>query len=585
MKEIKPLHSGIKMLMVLICIAALVVLTLVLQSPPEPKSSRSPLSEFSSERAMVHLKQIAADFHPTGSAANTKVRQYLTDQLKELGLNTKVDSFNGGIETPYFSGEIELHNVIGVLKGAGNGKAVMLSAHYDSVATAYGANDNGAAVAALLEVARVLKAGPALKNDVWFVFTDAEEKGLIGSTLFWRNQDYIDKIGLTANFEARGSKGSSMMFQTSDDNGKLIREFAKASPTNPLANSFMGDLYKKLPNDTDFTISLKAGIPGFNFAYIDGWETYHTPEDSIEHVDLSSFQHQGENALLIARHFGDMDLQDLRSSNEVYFTFLGTFIHYSESLVKPVTVVLAILVILLIAAAWYKRLITLRGLTYSIAMAALCIIISAVLSLGLCYGIYQLWAERMTLFNGDTYDSGLYSFSFLLITMVVHAVLFRLLHRKINDLEFVLTGMLLFLGLLAASALYLPGASYLLTLPLLIHVIIVGYSLIRPRPLDALNHPISVAAAAFMPVVLFTTVFHLLFIGLDPYVNIIGVGILSILLMLLHTLNKSFLFAPRIFIPLALAVLVALVGTGFVHAINPGPARPVYQDETSTLKS
>lgn len=52
------------------------------------------------------------------------------------------------------------------------------------------------------------------------------------------------------NFEARGSGGPVVMFETSNDNGSLIREFAGATQ-NPVANSLSYEIYKRLPNDTD----------------------------------------------------------------------------------------------------------------------------------------------------------------------------------------------------------------------------------------------------------------------------------------------------------------------------------------------
>ncbi|MCR8842479.1 M28 family peptidase [Paenibacillus sp. SC116] len=564
--HLNRIHPAIKMLCALAGIGTLVILTLFLQKPPEPKASDVPIQEFSSARAMEYIKVIAAEPHPTGSAAIEKVRQYLVDQLKQLDINPKIDTFNGFLETSYFKGNIELHNIIGIVKGTGNGKAIMLSAHYDSVDTAPGANDNGAAVAALLETARALKSGPQLKNDVWFVFTDGEEKGLLGAEVFWRNEQHRQQIGMIANFEARGSKGSSMMFQTSHQNGKLIREFAESAPS-PLANSFMGDLYKKLPNDTDFTVSLKHDIPGLNFAYIDGWEKYHSSEDNIDHVDPFSLQHHGENALYIAKHFGNLDLENLKTSNEIYFSFFGKVIHFPESFIGMATLFLAILFTTIVIWGFKKRLLRFKGMSVSFLYILLSILLSALVAAGLCFGIYQLWAERMTLTNDYTHDSILYNFTFLLVALVVNSFLLPIFKKKFNDLEMMLTGMLLFLLLMLASALYLPGASYLLALPLLIHCLIIGFALTRQDTLAFLNHPLVIAALAFLPIVLFTTVFHLLFIGLPPVVNVAGAIILSLLLAILHTLNNWLVGARRIYVTIILISIVTLISTGLIRSL------------------
>lgn len=60
------------------------------------------------------------------------------------------------------------------------GKALLVMAHYDSVAHSPGACDNAAAVAILLELARVLVAEPPTRP-VILAFTAAEEPGLVGA--------------------------------------------------------------------------------------------------------------------------------------------------------------------------------------------------------------------------------------------------------------------------------------------------------------------------------------------------------------------------------------------------------------------
>src|SRR6185295_7729670 len=75
-------------------------------------------------------------------------------------------------------------NVIATIPGTNSTGRVILMAHYDSAQVSYGANDDGAGVAALLETARALKQGPAPRNDIVFVFTDAEEACLCGAEAF-----------------------------------------------------------------------------------------------------------------------------------------------------------------------------------------------------------------------------------------------------------------------------------------------------------------------------------------------------------------------------------------------------------------
>ena len=78
-----------------------------------------------------------------------------------------------------------------------------------------------------------------------------------------------------------------------------------------------------MPNDSDLTVSNENKIPGLNFAYGDGWTGYHTPHDDVKHLDIRSLEHQGQNALAMARHFGQLELHDIKE-NAVYFNFWGS---------------------------------------------------------------------------------------------------------------------------------------------------------------------------------------------------------------------------------------------------------------------
>lgn len=85
------------------------------------------------------------------------------------------------------------HNVLAKISGSERpDEVVSYGAHWDaygrdpkdpSIIRA-GANDDGIGVAALLEIARIMKAGPAPKRSVLFGFWTAEERGLLGSEYY-----------------------------------------------------------------------------------------------------------------------------------------------------------------------------------------------------------------------------------------------------------------------------------------------------------------------------------------------------------------------------------------------------------------
>jgi hypothetical protein len=72
--------------------------------PPEPVPPSAPGDLFSAERAMQNVRVIAGEPHPAGTAANQVVREYLIDQLNDLGLNPQVQSGTGfsGSKSAFF---------------------------------------------------------------------------------------------------------------------------------------------------------------------------------------------------------------------------------------------------------------------------------------------------------------------------------------------------------------------------------------------------------------------------------------------------------------------------------------------------
>ena len=115
------------------------------------------------------------------------------------------------------------------------------------------------------------------------------------------------------------------MFETSDGNGWLIEQMARALP-HPMATSLTMEVYKKMPNDTDLTVYKKHGMAGWNFAFVGGLYYYHSPEDTPANLDPRTLQHQGENLLSMAQHLVRLDLDDVRRDDVVYFSILQRFV-------------------------------------------------------------------------------------------------------------------------------------------------------------------------------------------------------------------------------------------------------------------
>lgn len=271
-----------------------------LSGPPPVREGKAAAGVFSLDRAMAHVREVAQRPHPTGTQANARVRDYLAAQLRAMGYDVRVQR-ELSLGPSQFAW---IENVVGVLPGGGDetgkGQAVLLMTHYDSVPWGPGAADDGAGVASVLEAARIaasLEKG-ARKHDLVVLLTDGEELGLMGARAFFAQDPLAPRVGTVLNFDARGSRGPALMFQPGFDSAPLLRTLADAKP---VANSYQQEIFKRMPNDTDFSIALEHGLRGLNFAFVDGYFDYHSPTDTVANLAPDSLQHMGDQAVAATR--------------------------------------------------------------------------------------------------------------------------------------------------------------------------------------------------------------------------------------------------------------------------------------------
>jgi hypothetical protein len=309
--------EGLMGLLVVVFIILWSILALRLSSPPEvvPASSTN---EFSAERAVEYLKIIAAEPHSSGTPAHAKVRDYILEFSKQQGLETELQELTGLQVRGTFARAGRAQNILARLKGTSSGKTILVMSHYDSQPNTPGATDDGAGVVAMMEVMKMLKREAPLKNDVLFLFTDLEEVGLFGAEAFVSQYQKLNEIGLILNFESRGNAGPSLTFEVSKNNSWLMDQYIKATG-NSFANSFGYEIYKVMPNDTDFSMFRTTGIEGFNSAFIDGFSYYHSMADNVENMDVRSLQNHGNILIKSLRHFGNLSLDTPHEAVDAIF--------------------------------------------------------------------------------------------------------------------------------------------------------------------------------------------------------------------------------------------------------------------------
>jgi Peptidase family M28 len=306
-------------------------------TPPSPRGTDAPLTEFSAGRAMADIRAISAKPHETGSAENAEVRSHIFSRMTALGMETQTDraalppealkylnSWSGRNDSA-----ITLTNIIGILPGRDRTlPAVMLMSHHDTVWGSPGAADDTTGVAASLEVARAIKARGMAERDLVLLMTDAEEIGLNGAKHFFANNPLRTRIGAIINLEARGGGGRANMFQTSRDNGAAMQLYA-AHVRQPATSSLSAFIYSVLPNDTDLTPALKGDYTAYNLAFIGRSGLYHSPLITPDRLDQGSVQDIGDQTLDLSTALLVRSGIPPKAADIVFFDWLGLVtVHY-----------------------------------------------------------------------------------------------------------------------------------------------------------------------------------------------------------------------------------------------------------------
>ena len=269
------------------------------------------------------VNRLAQSPRPVGSRAHAESANFLLQELEDLGFQTEVQETPWRVE--YGSGGqvvVSVRNLLARFEGTQGERALLLMAHYDSQPNTFGAGDDASGVAVILESVRALLGDGPLQQDLIVAITDAEEIGLVGAEAFAGSHPWFREADLVLNFEARGQRGLSMMFETADGELGLMRAFAEVAPY-PAANSLAFEVYKRMPNDTDFSVVKRNGGRGLNFAFIGGHTAYHTTLDRADLLDRGTLQQEGANALALIRRFDAEGLASPGEDNGVYFNPIG----------------------------------------------------------------------------------------------------------------------------------------------------------------------------------------------------------------------------------------------------------------------
>ncbi len=277
---------------------------------------------FSDENARVTIDMLASTIgsRPVGTPANAQARAYLTEQLRLFGFDVRVQETDA--RRPELGRTARVSNIVAVRQGVRD-EAVGLMSHYDSAPESPGAADDGFGVAVTLEAARVLAARADRQWSLMVLMTDGEEAGLMGAAGLMTDREVTRRLQAYINVEAAGSGDPVMLFETGPGNAWLTKPWARHAP-RPRGASFGIEIYKRLPNDTDFSILKRRDIPGLNFAAVGDSYAYHTARDTAERIPRQAIRETGENVVAIASALDASDITTRSDSNPTFFDIGGS---------------------------------------------------------------------------------------------------------------------------------------------------------------------------------------------------------------------------------------------------------------------
>lgn len=255
---------------------------------------------FDSNKAWEHLRQqVAIGPRPSGSPGNVKNREYITKTLSAIGLKTVEQAWEA--TTPI--GPIKMVNLIATIPGQRPDR-IVLASHFDTKLFRefrfVGASDGASSTAALLELARVLKARPRLPFTIELLFLDGEE-----ATGEWRDPDHTyGSRHYVAVARKAGTLESLRALILLDMIGDRQLNIRRETNSTPWLTDIVWNVARRLGHQAHFIAEsmaveddhlhfLKAGVPSIDIIDLD-YPAWHTAQDTLDAVSARSLQVVGD---------------------------------------------------------------------------------------------------------------------------------------------------------------------------------------------------------------------------------------------------------------------------------------------------
>lgn len=323
---------------IIFVLSILVLLLTACSAAPDLQASYDPATlRFDGEQAYQIEEEFVTSFpnRVSGTEKSRLAVAWLEEQFAGYGLSCQTDEWS----VVNYSRPTPLRNVVCRLPGASPREIVVIAHHDIASTTIEGADNDGAGIAILLQLAEIFAAEGQPPYTLIFVATDGEEYGMLGTGRFIETHPDPENIIAAFTMDNLGKYYYDAM------NMETIGQYRRFSPlwlarlAQESANAAEGLWQVNIPGVIDQVTGqaapvsfmdqgplIAAGVPALGFAahkppeYMEehyaGW---HTPEDSMEHQSPASLGQAGLVAEALIRQLLSMETYPQESGPYLYF--------------------------------------------------------------------------------------------------------------------------------------------------------------------------------------------------------------------------------------------------------------------------
>ncbi|MGC1830590.1 MAG: M28 family peptidase [Candidatus Acidiferrales bacterium] len=274
-------------------------------SPADQAPPASQTGGFDGARAYdFTAKLVSFGPHPPDTDAMRRTQAYIVSELKSFGCAVDTDDFHAS--SPM--GSLAMENIIAKIPGSGQG-IILLLTHYDTLRLAnfVGADDSGSSSGLMLEMARLLCTEKKQQPDaVWIVFLDGEEDQQNFETAqqaqtTWNDDDTLfGSRELAARLAVSGDLKRVHAIILADMIGQKNLQLPRDTGSTKWLTDLVWNTADRLgyqnvfvardygPIGDDHTPFIKRGVSAVDIIDLDGYQYWHTIQDTMDKLSPRS---------------------------------------------------------------------------------------------------------------------------------------------------------------------------------------------------------------------------------------------------------------------------------------------------------